>query len=54
MNYKLGKIKLETGVNNILNNSYFTHIALCVCMHAWVGGWMDGRTDGQTDRQTDR
>ena len=27
MNYKLGKIKLETGVNNILNNSYFTRRA---------------------------
>ena len=27
MNYKLGKIKLETGVNNILDNSYFTRRA---------------------------
>ena len=27
MNYKLGKIKLETGVNNILNTSYFTRRA---------------------------
>jgi Fe(3+) dicitrate transport protein len=27
MNYRLGKIKLETGVNNILNNSYFTRRA---------------------------
>jgi len=26
-NYKLGKIKLETGVNNILNTSYFTRRA---------------------------
>ena len=24
MNYKFGQIKLETGVNNILNNLYFT------------------------------
>ena len=27
MNYKLGKIKLETGVNNILDKSYFTRRA---------------------------
>ena len=27
VNYKLGKIKLETGVNNILNTSYFTRRA---------------------------
>jgi Fe(3+) dicitrate transport protein len=27
MNYKLGKIKFETGVNNILDNSYFTRRA---------------------------
>ena len=27
MNYKFGKIKLETGVNNILNNFYFTRRA---------------------------
>ena len=27
MNYKLGKIKLETGVNNILDTSYFTRRA---------------------------
>ncbi len=27
MNYKLGKIKFETGVNNILNTSYFTRRA---------------------------
>ena len=27
MNYKLGKIKLETGINNILNNFYFTRRA---------------------------
>ena len=27
MNYKLGEIKLETGINNILDTSYFTRRA---------------------------
>ena len=27
MNYKFGKIKLETGINNILNKFYFTRRA---------------------------